>query len=107
MAEGNFGGGGSVKWALDINDDERGNVAGKKTHFDQSAAKGCKVNGIDKDCDTHFQVSVTVPGITSPGDFVAFLLDPARGNLTVGGHTAKFKLARDEDDDRQIKVRWK
>lgn len=107
MAEGNFGGGGSVKWALDVDDDERGNVPGKQTNFNQSAAKGCTVTGVDKKCGTHFQVSIKVPGIKSTGDFLTYLLDVSKGHLMVGGETAKFQLPRDEGDDRQINVSWK
>lgn len=106
MAEGNFGGGGSVKWALHINDDERVQPP-KKTVFDQSAAKGCRVSGVDKDCDEHFAVSITVPGITDENDFVAWLQSNNGGRLVVRSGTATFRLARDEGNDRQIRVRWK
>jgi hypothetical protein len=112
MAEGNFGGGGSVRWAVNVDDDEREDPR-KKTKFTERA-KGCRARGVDKVHDSHFIVTLNVPGIDSQNDFVKWLRDDKQGNLTVRGGMATFRLlidhndnGNDEDDPKQICVRWK
>jgi hypothetical protein len=105
MAEGHFGGGGSVRWAVTVDDDERDDPV-KKTTF-TTRAKGCRFKGVDKTHSDDFVIAVKVPGITGRHEFVKWLLDEAQGNLCVRGGAARFRLAIRDDDDKQISVRWK
>jgi len=104
MADGSFGGGGSVRWAVTVDDDERDDPV-KKTKF-TSRAKGCRFKGVDKTHAPDFVVAVKVPGITRRDDFVRWLLDDTKGKLCVRGGAARFRLPI-RDDDKQISVRWK
>jgi hypothetical protein len=104
MAEGSFAGGGSVRWAVTVDDDERDDPV-KKTTF-TTRAKGCRFKGVDKTHSDDFVIKVKVPSITSRAEFVRWLLDDTQGRLGVRGGTASFRLPI-RDDDKQISVRWK
>ena len=104
MAEGIFGGGGSVRWAVTVDDDEREDPV-KKTKF-TTRAKGCRFKGVDKVHSNDFAIAVKVPNIASREDFIRWLLDDTKGKLCVRGGAARFRLPI-QDDNRQISVRWK
>ena len=104
MAEGIFSGGGSVRWAVIIDDDERDDPV-KKTTFTERP-KGCRFKGVDKHHADDFTIAVKVPNISSRQDFIKWLLDDEQGRLTVRGGAARFRLPI-RNDDRQISVRWK
>jgi hypothetical protein len=103
MAEGNFGGGGSVRWSVIVDDDEREDPQ-KKTEF-KECERGCEAHGVDKVHDPDFLVAVRVPGITTTGDFLKWLR--RQGNLSVQNGAATFRLPIRDDDAKQISVRWK
>ena len=105
MAEGKFGGGGSVRWAVTIDDEERDDPD-KKTIFTKRA-KGCRFRGVDKTHAPDFMIAVKVPHISSRDEFVKWLLDDTQGNLCFRGAAARFRLPIQKDDDKQISVRWK
>jgi hypothetical protein len=103
MAEGNFGGGGSVQWALKVDDDERDDPRKRTKHT--NSQRGCLCKGVDK-CPngTHFVIAVKVPDIANRQDFIKWLL--SEGGLTVRRGAARFQLPI-QDDAKQISVRWK
>jgi hypothetical protein len=105
MAEGNFGGGGSVRWSVIVDDDEREDPQ-RKTKF-KECERGCEAEGVDKVHDPDFLVAVRVPGIETPADFVKWLRNGKLGNLAVHNGAATFRLPIREDDAKQISVRWK
>jgi hypothetical protein len=105
MAEGNFGGGGSVRWSVIVEDDERDDPQ-KKTEF-KECERGCEAHGVDKIHDPDFLVAVRVPGIKTQADFVKWLRDTKRGSLDVKNGAATFRLPIRDDDSKQISVRWK
>src|SRR5688572_3081088 len=105
MAEGNFGGGGSVRWSVVVEDDERDDPK-RKTEF-KECERGCEAHGVDKVHDPDFFVAVRVPGIKSSADFLEWLRDGDRGNLAVQDGAATFRLPIRDDDAKQISVRWK
>jgi hypothetical protein len=104
MAEGMFGGGGSVRWAVIVDDDERDDPV-KKTTF-TTRAKGCRFKGVDKTHSDDFVIAVKVPGIANRHEFIKWLLDDRQGRLLVRGGAARFRLPI-QDDEKQISVRWK
>jgi hypothetical protein len=105
MADAVFGGGGSVRWALHVDDDERDDPD-KKTTF-TSRARGCKCKGVDKNHSDDFMIAVRVPNIANRHEFIEWLLDERQGNLYVRGGAARFRLPIRDDDEKQITVRWK
>lgn len=105
MAEGNFGGGGSVRWSVVVEDDERKDPF-RKTTFTR-CAKGCQAHGVDKVHDPDFVVAVKVPGVTTLDEFVNWLRDGERGSLAMKDGAATFRLPIQDDDAKQISVRWK
>jgi len=103
MADAHFGGGGSVQWTLQVDDDERDDPV-KKTEHTAKPEKGCTCRGVDKVIHgTHFGVAVKVPGIKSERDFIKWLTGD--GDLTVRDGAASFRLPIQSDPD-QITVRW-
>lgn len=102
MAEGIFGGGGSVQWAVIVDDDEREDPV-KKTTF-TSRARGCRLHGVDKTHGEDFTIAIKVPGVTTGKDFVKWL--ETYGKLCVRGGAARFRLPI-QNDNKQISVRWK
>ena len=105
MAEGNFGGGGSVRWSVIVDEDDREDPQ-KMTELSKGE-RGCQAHGVDKCHDPDFSVAVRVPGIETTADFVKWLKDAKRGGLKVKDGAATFRLPIREDDSKQISVRWK
>jgi hypothetical protein len=104
MADAVFGGGGSVQWALSVDDDERDDPV-KRTEHKAKRTRGCTCRGVDKIVDgTYFSVAIRVPHVNSREEFIEWLRN--EGQLRFRNGAARFQLPIQEDPN-QISVRWR
>jgi len=101
MPDGNFGGDGSVRWEVKVDEDERSNHVNKSQLVQTDT--GCVASGVEKKYGSHFILTLKVPGVTDDKSFFEFLTKS--GDLDVRDDTVTFKL-KIEKTPRQISVHW-
>lgn len=103
MAEGNFGGGGSVHWNVKVN-----NADPEEKKWPDSPPNGARRRaGVDQEHGDSFSVTVAPPGATfsNEDEFIAWLRSTGQLDVPKNG-TATFVVEIDRSGGDQVQIRW-